>query len=99
MILATYIKQPSEIKDYDVDYSPWLLPMDDTLDDVTADVVCTTDATDTSLVCSSVERTTLRCKFWMSGGTNGNKYKLTIQATTVGGRLDESELVFSVKDY
>lgn len=99
MILATYEKQPSEIKDYDVEYATWLAPMGDTLDNVTTTVVCLTDDTDTTLVCDSVSRTSTRCKVWMSGGTDGNKYKLTIQAATVGGRLDESELEFTIKDY
>ena len=99
MILEKFIKQPREHKDYDVDYQPWLDPMGDQLDDVTGDVVCLSDPSDTSLVLDQVIFIVNRAKFWMSGGTAGHKYKLTILAETLGGRIDESELIFTVKDY
>lgn len=101
MILATYTKQPREEKDYDIDYSPWLLPIGDTLDEVVPEVVCITDPSDTSLVCTldDVRITTTYAKFWVRGGTSGNRYKLTATATTVEGRVDESELIFVVRDY
>lgn len=99
MILAKYTKQPAEFKDYDVDFAPWLLPMGDTLDDVQVSIVCETDEGDTSLVCSEVQLTTTRCKLWIAGGTVGQKYKVTLLTTSVGTRVDESELVFTIKDY
>lgn len=100
MILETFEKQPAEIKDYDVDYSPWLLPMGDTLADIQTPVVtCLSDPDDTSLECFLVLHTAMTSKFWMRGGTDGQRYKLTIQAETAGGRLDESELIFVVRDY
>lgn len=99
MKLETYTKQPHEIKDYDIDYAPWLAPMSDTINDVQVFVVCETDPQDSTLLCTQVSATADRCKFWMSGGTDGNQYKLTAQVTTVGGRLDESELMFVIKDY
>ena len=99
MILEKFIKQPGELKDYDVDYAPWLTPMGDTIDEVTGTVICLTDPTDHSLVLVDSISTETRSKFWVSGGTPGNKYKLTAMCSTVGGRIDESELVFTVKDY
>lgn len=99
MILATYEKQPAEVKDYDIDYSAWLNAANDTLQSATASVICTNNATDTALIITSVVTQTPLVKLWMSGGTTGCKYKVTVLATTVGGRVDESELVFKVKDY
>lgn len=101
MILSTYTKQPSEIKDYDIDYGPWLLSMGDTLNEVTTPetVECLTDPDDTSLKCTQVLYSATAAKFWLSGGTAGNRYKLTARAETVEGRLDESELVFTIKEY
>lgn len=96
-ILNTFEKQPSERKDYDVTYAEWLAPEADTLDDIETSVECLT-SDDASLVVDTVDMTTTTAKLWMTGGADGNKYKVTIKATTVGGRLDESELVFKVKD-
>lgn len=99
MILEKFTKQPQEEKDYDIDYEPWLTPMGDTIDEVTGTVVCMSDPTDTSLVLVDVVSTTERAKFWIKGGTAGQKYKVTAICSTVGGRKDESELIFTVKDY
>lgn len=99
MILNTYEKQPAEVKDYDVDYTPWLLPMGDVLLSVDAAVTCITDPDDTSLECFNVLHTSREAKFWIRGGTDGYRYKVEILAGTAGGRLDESELIFNVKDY
>jgi hypothetical protein len=99
MILERFIKQPAEVKDYDVRYADWLDPMADTIDDASAVVVCTTNPQDTSLVVDRIDVADKAIKLWVSGGTNQQKYKVTIQVTTFGGRLDESELVFSVRDF
>lgn len=99
MILRKFTKQPAEFKDYDVDYSPWLGPMSDTLDNVEHSVICTTTPTDTALVVDRVEITTTRAKVWVRGGTADESYKVTLRAATVGGRIDESELAFDVKEY
>lgn len=97
-IIARYTKQPAEYKDYDVDYSEWLLPHD-TIDIVATEVQCLTDESDQSLTVESIENTLTRVKLWIRGGTHGRKYKLTITVTTVAGRIDEEEIIFTVKDY
>ncbi len=99
MILETYIKQPAEYKDYDINYAEWLSNPVDTLFDITANVECLTTPGDSSLVVDHVDTTSTTCKLWVAGGTVNEKYKITLTATTVGGRIDESELVFKVKDY
>lgn len=99
MILETYEKQPAEIKDYDVDFTPWLLPMGDTLTNVDVEVTCITDPDDETLECFEVQHTAREVKLWIRGGTDGNRYKVEILAGTAGGRLDESELIFIVKNY
>lgn len=100
MILERFTKQPEEFKDYDIDYAPWLASdAADTLDDVRAEVVCLTDPDDTELTVESIQITTRVCKLWVKGGTDGYKYKITLFASTVVGRIDESELIFKIKDY
>lgn len=99
MILERFIKQPAEVKDYIVDYTPWLEPISDTISDVTTDIVCITNPTDTSLKCDPVFLSPMKVKCWISGGTTGQKYKMTITVTTHGGRVDQSELIFVIKDF
>ena len=99
MILERFTKQPAEVKDYDVDYAEWLDPKSDSLDTAVAVVTCITDPTDTALVVNTVEVDLKSVKLWVSGGTDKQRYKVTIQALTLGGRLDESELIFSIKDF
>jgi len=98
MILEKYTKQPSEVKDYDVGYSDWL-PPGDTVFDVTTTVLCLTNATDVALLNTSIVVSPDGIKFWMAGGTDGAKYKLTALVSTQGGRIDEIELVFTIKDH
>ena len=97
MILAKYEKQPAEVKDYDIDYGEWLGPVADEVASATAAVTSDTERTPT-LVVDSIEDSTTVVKLWISGGTAGVRYKVTVKLTTAGGRLDESELVFTVKD-
>lgn len=98
MILAKYEKQPLEVKDYDVDYTPWLTTITDTLASLATSVVCLTDATDETLEVDSTTFSDDTVKVWISGGTDGEQYKLTLRVTTTGGRVDESELIFRVRD-
>jgi len=98
MILERHTKQPGELKDYDIDYQDWLEPVSDTLQNVTAAITSDDEETPT-LVCNAVFVSPTLAKFWMAGGTAGVKYKLTATATTVGGRIDQSELVFTIKDF
>lgn len=99
MILKKYTKQPNEVKDYDIDYLPWLTPIGDTLDDVTATVENVDDPLDTTFVVDSTAITESTLKIWVSGGTAGNAYKVTLVVNSTGGRIDESELIFIVKDF
>ena len=102
MILAKYEKQPAEVKDYDIDYAEWLGPVGDTVATATTTVACDTEPAPTLLV-DSVETSDTLVKLWVSGGTAGARYKVTVLMTTTGfagkTRTDESELVFTVKEY
>lgn len=99
MILETYIKQPAEFKDYDVQYAEWLANPVDTLFDIATTIECLTTPGDNSLTITSADMTQTTVKLWVSGGTANEKYKITINATTTGGRIDQSELIFKIKDF
>lgn len=99
MILKTFLKQPKEHKDYDVDYVPWLTPMLDSIQSLDVAVVCITDPSDTTLVVTEAMHTIDRCKVWVDGGTATYQYKITLKVTTEGGRIDESELIFAIEEF
>jgi hypothetical protein len=99
MILMKYDKQPADVKDYDTDYTDWM-PTGDAISTYSASVVCLTDTTETSptLLVDSQEATSLVLKTWLSGGTSGQTYKVTVTITTTGGRTDQAEFKVKVKD-
>lgn len=97
MILKRFTQQPNERKDYDIDVAPWLAP-GDTIDTVASWAVCLTDPLDTSLTIDTTQYTVDRVKVWVEGGVHGRKYKITVAVTTVEGRVDESELIFTIKE-
>ena len=91
MNLGNFTKQPVEIIDYDIDYSEWLTAGDN----VQAASV------EVSPVRLTVESTFIndpRVKIWVSGGTTGTTYKLTVTATTADGRVKQDEFKVKVKD-
>ena len=98
MILSRYTKQPVEVKDYDIDYGEWLAPVADDLDEVHTTVECLSDPADTSLQVDSAPFTATTVKLWISGGTHGARYKVTVTGTTTYERVDQCELIFTVKE-
>ncbi|MBX3653192.1 MAG: hypothetical protein KF686_03340 [Ramlibacter sp.] len=100
MILETYNKQPNDAKDYDINYSEWLAS-GDTLSDATARVDLLSGTDVSPLVVDSIVISDQAVKLWISGGTDGCKYKVTVLATTNNSppRIDESELIFKLKDF
>lgn len=91
-ILGRFIKQPADRLDYDIDYRDWLTDRADTLQSaaVTAEAGISVD--DFVLVSGVV-------KVYLSGGTDGQTYKITCTATTTGGRIKQAEISINVKDY
>lgn len=94
-ILATFVKQPADRQDFDIDYTEWLAGLADTAPGPTG-LVVTVDAGITVLA------STLNAgvaKVWLSGGTDGASYKVTTTVTTVGNRVKQAEIKVKVKEY
>lgn len=91
MNLGTFTKQPVDVKDYDLDYSEWL---------VAADTVEAAEVTvePSGLTVGSVFTQDKKIKVWLSAGTNGTVYKLTVTMTTADGRVKQDEFKVKVKD-
>jgi hypothetical protein len=99
VILDRKEKQPIEIKDYPISYAEWLAEAGDVLTDVQASIVCLTDPDDTALVVHNLTLASTVASVWLSGGTDGQRYKVIVTVTTQGGRRDQSEFIMKIKDY
>lgn len=85
-----FYQDPSEHLDYAFDYIDWAAAGDTIAD---ADVVAST-----GLTVDSVHPDGNRVTFWVSGGTVGVTYDVTVTATTVQGRTVERSVFFKIVD-
>lgn len=92
MILGSFVKQPADVLDYDVEYNEWLAT-GDTIESAVAEI------SPSGLTLDAVYTTETRIKVWLSGGTAGNAHKITVTATTADGRVKQDEFRIRVKDY
>lgn len=97
-------KQPAEVLDYDIDFTLWL-PADDALASATAfitDISAPPVSVEPvpALIIDSVDTLIPQktVKVWLSSGTTGHNYKLTVRALTTDARLKEVEVGINVKD-
>lgn len=91
MNLGSFNKQPVEILDYDIDYSEWLTPGDNVES-------ARVEVTPQGLLVDATYINDPRVKVWVSGGTHGSAYKLTVTMTTADGRRKQDEFRIKVKD-
>lgn len=93
MALKKFVKDPQARLDYIIDWGPWLAPTGDILQSAIYGTVSTGITAEPGIVVSNAST-----KFWVSGGTAGNSYDVTIRVTTVGGRTDERTITITCKD-
>lgn len=87
--MATYIKDPDALLDYQIDWSSWLV----------ADTISASSwEAKTGIVVDSDSETTTTTTVWLSGGTVGTKYKITNHITTAAGREDDRSFYIIVKE-
>ena len=90
------IKQPSELQDYDFDFTDYLAGFDP-IDDPAVDVepVVTVDP-GLELVSHSLYEATV--KVWVRGGEPNKSYKISVNLTTEAGRVKQAEALIKVKE-
>jgi hypothetical protein len=91
MILGTFNKQPAEVMDYDIDFTKWMVEGDSI-------VAALATVDNPGLTITQTLITTPVVKVWVSGGTTSNTYKITVIATSTGGRVKEVEFKLKVKE-
>jgi len=97
MKILTAKKQPWERKDYDADFSEWLVEGDPVVSS-TAAVECTTAPGDTALVVDDPIVSSPKVKVWVASGTDQQTYKITIRSITAADRRVECEMIIKVKE-
>lgn len=97
-ILGTFTMQPADEWDYDLDYSEWL-PDGDSLSSTVAPSVTILPAEE--LVIESVTRDydNKRVKIWLSGGVDGQSYKVEVTTRSSEGRVRQDEFYVVVRDF
>lgn len=90
-----FVKQPNEILDFDFDLTDWLALQGDTL---TSNLSITTAEGSLDIVGQGVIPGTSRVKVWLSGGSDGYTYPVTLLITTTGQRRAEFEFRLLVLD-
>ncbi len=92
---TTFAKQPSETLDYDIDLSAFLPTTD-------YPVSATKSATGTDSLLTFGQtvfnQVTKVAKQWISGGTDGVTYKVSMVITTNEGRIKEVDFNLKVKN-
>ena len=91
MKLGVVTQQPTERQSYTVDYSEALTDGDN------IESAFATSSPE-GLVVEHVSPIDPRVRFWVSGGTSGVSYKVTVTATTADGRTFQDELTFKIKE-
>ena len=91
MKLGTINKQPAEKFSYTVSYAEALTAGDNVQ-------LATASVSPVGLTVDNVGVYDPRVKLWVSGGTNGVSYKVTLTVTTADGRVFQDELTFKIKE-
>lgn len=90
-ILGKFAKQPVEIQDYDIDFNSYLEGLNDV-------ALSHTAIAETGLTVMSSALTAGVVKVFVSGGTDGNTYKVSATITTQGGRVKQGDILVKVKE-
>ncbi|OOV05761.1 hypothetical protein [Rhodoferax fermentans] len=103
-ILATFTKQPSEAKFFDVHFEDFLADLETDVvgaPDVTVGTGVFSDGTSSTVAMTQKEIATIVdgvVRVWSVGGEHLAKYKYTIKVTCANGWIEEQEICVKVKE-
>lgn len=86
----TYVKDPSAILDYSINWSSWLVAGDT--------IVTSTWTAETGITIDDDSNTTTATTVWLSGGTAGESYDVTNHIVTDDGREDDRTITILVRE-
>ena len=101
MLLGKFQKQPAETLDYDIDFTEFLSDGDTLVTSgnppVPSPLNVTVSPSGLTLGPTLVIGNSI-VKQWVSGGTDGQRYKITLTATSNAGRVKQVEFTVRVKE-
>lgn len=103
--MDVFLKQPTDVLDYDVDMSAWFEGSDDDIDTVTISVRSPMEAEPTLVIGPGVHPEyvaigldPVRFKIWIGGGTDRADYVVTCVVATEQSRTKEIDFKIKVRD-
>lgn len=93
-VLEKFEKQPADVQDFDADYTDYIEAMGETVGAAHTAVA----TAESGITVDSYTITNGIVKVWLSGGTDGETYKVTVTLTTAGSRVKEAEFRVKVKE-
>lgn len=88
--MREFLKDPDAVLDYTFDWSDWLAD---------SETIATSAFTvATGLTKDSESNTTISAKVWLSGGSVGERYRITNRITTNQGRTDDRSALVRVSN-
>lgn len=96
-ILGKPKKQPAEERFLDINLSADLLP-GDAVSGSTVSVACISDAPDGTLLATVTAVSVTSVRLFVTGGTNGKDYKVTVLTETAMGEKLEDEVIVRVRE-
>lgn len=94
-IIAKYTKQPADVQDYDIDFQTEFLSG---LGDAAPGPAGLVVLADAGINLDTYSLNNGLVKVWVSGGTDGTSYKVTVTLTSFAGRVKQVEFVIKVKE-
>ena len=89
-VLKSWKKDPSDVLDYSVNWTSWLLDGDT--------ISASTWAVEAGITIDSESETTTVATVWLSGGTAGTTYTVTNEIVTTDGRTAQRSIYIVVAD-
>lgn len=94
MIIGAVVQQPDDRLDYDIEYDEWFAGNQDAIQTITVDVIGTGN-----MIATGVISSTDVVKVWIQGGATGEEYTVEVTATTVSGRIKQTELIVRIEEF
>lgn len=86
--MREFLKDPDAVLDYVFNWADWL---------AAGETISTSSITvESGITKNSESNTTTTATVWLSGGTEGNRYRITSRVTTSQGRTDDRSAIVRV---